>query len=141
MQNTCINCSLKGQETSSFGSLSYLKVGLKFIHIFRWSFSPGSLDFPGGSDSKASAYNVGDLGLIPRLGRSPGEGNSNPLQDSCLENPMDGGSWYTTIHEVAKSWTRLSDFTFSPGSVTTTLGESLGTKQKNKPCELEMETW
>ena len=112
MQNTCINCSLKGQETSSFGSLSYLKVGLKFIHIFRWSFSPGSLDFPGGSDSKASAYNVGDLGLIPRLGRSPGEGNSNPLQDSCLENPMDGGSWYTTIHEVAKSWTRLSDFTF-----------------------------
>ena len=99
------------------------------------------MGFPGDSAGKAAAYNVGDLGLIPRLGRSPGEGNSNPLQDSCLENPMDGGSWYTTIHEVAKSWTRLSDFTFSPGSVTTTLGESLGTKQKNKPCELEMETW
>ena len=42
---------------------------------------------------KASAYNVGDLGLIPGLGRSFGEGNGNPLQDSCLENPMDGGEW------------------------------------------------
>ena len=45
------------------------------------------MDFPGGSDGKASAYNVGDLGLIPGLGRSSGEGNSNPFQDSCLENP------------------------------------------------------
>ena len=50
-------------------------------------------DFPGGSDGKASAYNMGDLGLIPGLGRSPVEGNSNPLQYSCLENPMDGGAW------------------------------------------------
>ena len=48
-------------------------------------------DFPSGSDSKASAYNVGDLGLIPGLGRSPREGNGNPLQYSFLENPMDGG--------------------------------------------------
>ena len=47
----------------------------------------------GGSDGKASAYNVGDLGLIPGSGRSPGEGNGNPLQYSCLENPMDGGTW------------------------------------------------
>ena len=47
----------------------------------------------GGSDSKASAYNVGDLGSIPGSGRSPGEGNGNPLQYSCLENPMDGGTW------------------------------------------------
>ena len=46
--------------------------------------------FPGGSDGKASAYNVGDLGSIPGVGRSPGEGNGNPLQYSCLENPMDG---------------------------------------------------
>ena len=50
-------------------------------------------DFPGGSDSKASAYNAGDPGLIPGLGRSPGEGNSNPFQYSGLENPTDGGSW------------------------------------------------
>ena len=50
-------------------------------------------DFPGGSDGKVSAYNVGDLGSIPGLGRSPGEGNGSPLQYSCLENPMDGGAW------------------------------------------------
>ena len=49
--------------------------------------------FPGGSDGKASAYNAGDPGSIPGSGRSPGEGNGNPLQDSCLENPMDGGAW------------------------------------------------
>ena len=49
--------------------------------------------FPGGSDGKVSAYNVGDLGWIPGLGRSSGEGNGNPLQYSCLENPMDGGTW------------------------------------------------
>ena len=64
-------------------------------------------DFLGGSDGKASAYNVGDLGLIPGLGRSPGEGNGNPLQYSCLENPMDRGDWKATIHGVAKSWTWL----------------------------------
>ena len=50
-------------------------------------------DFPGGSDGKVSAYNAGDLGSVPRSGRSPGEGNGNPLQNSCLENPMDGRSW------------------------------------------------
>ena len=49
--------------------------------------------FPSGSDGKASACNAGDLGSIPRLGKSPGEGNGNPLQHSCLENPMDGGAW------------------------------------------------
>ena len=68
-------------------------------------------DFPGGSDGKASAYKAGDLGSIPRLGRSPGEGNGNPLQCSCLENPMDGRAWWATVHVVAKSRTRLSDFT------------------------------
>jgi len=70
-------------------------------------------DFPGGSDDKASAYNVGDLGSIPGLRRSPGEGNGNPLQYSCLENPMDGGTWYATVHGVAKSQTRLSDIYFT----------------------------
>ena len=53
----------------------------------------GIWEFPGGSDGKASAYNEGDPGLIPVLGRSSGEGNGNPLQYSCLENPMDGGAW------------------------------------------------
>ena len=52
-----------------------------------------NIDFPGGSDGKASAYNTGDPGLIPGWGRSSGEGNGNSLQYSCLENPMDGGAW------------------------------------------------
>ena len=52
-----------------------------------------SRDFPGGSDGKASVYNAGDLGSIPASGRFPGEGNGNPLQYSCLENPMDRGAW------------------------------------------------
>ena len=51
------------------------------------------LDFPGGSDGKASVYNAGDLGSIPGSGRSPGEGNGNPLQYYCLENSMDRGAW------------------------------------------------
>ena len=53
----------------------------------------GFSGFPGGSDGKASVYNVGDLGSIPGSGRFPGEGNGNPLQYSCLENPMDGVAW------------------------------------------------
>ena len=57
------------------------------------SIGYGRKDFPGGSDSKASAYNVGDLGSIPGLGRSSGEGNGNPLQYFCLKNPTDGGVW------------------------------------------------
>ena len=61
---------------------------------------------------KASAYNAGDPGSIPGLGRSPGEGNGTPLQYSCLENPMDGGAWEATVHGVTKSQTRLNDFTF-----------------------------
>ena len=59
--------------------------------------------FPGGSDGKESAYDAGDLGSIPGLGRSLGEGKKNPLQDSCLENPMDRGAWRATVHRVAKS--------------------------------------
>ena len=71
------------------------------------------MDFPGGSDGKASAYNVGDLGSIPGSGRSPREGHGTPLQYSCLENPMDGGAWWAKVHGVTKSWTRLSNFTFT----------------------------
>ena len=69
-------------------------------------------DFSGGSDGKASAYNLGDWDSIPGLGKSPGEGNGNPLQSLSLENPMDGGAWWATVHGVGKSQTRLSDFTF-----------------------------
>ena len=73
----------------------------------------GQRGFLGGSEIKASAYNAGDLGLIPGSGRFPGEGNGNPLQYSCLENPMDGEAWWTIVHGVAKSQTRLRDFTTS----------------------------
>jgi len=56
---------------------------------------------------KASAFNEGDLGSIPGSGRSPGEGNGNPLPYSCLENPMGRGAWWAMVHRVAKSLTRL----------------------------------
>ena len=59
----------------------------------------------GGSDSKETACKVLDPGSIPGSGRSPGEGNGNPLQCSCLENSMDRGAWWATVYGVAKSWT------------------------------------
>ena len=71
------------------------------------------LGFPGSSVGKESACNAGDQGLIPGLGRSPGEGNGYPLQYSCLENSMDRGAWKAAVHGVAEGWTRLSDFTFT----------------------------
>ena len=61
----------------------------------------------------ANAGDVRDRNLIPRSGRSPGGGHGNPLQYCCLENPVDGGAWWATVHGVAKSRTRLSDFTFT----------------------------
>ena len=70
------------------------------------------LGFPGGSEGKEPACGTGDTrdpGLIPGLGRSPGEGNGNPLQYSCLEKSMDRRAWRATVHRVAKSWTWLSD--------------------------------
>ena len=71
----------------------------------------------GGSVGKESACNAGDPGSIPGLGRSPGEGNGNPLQYSCLENPMDRGAWRTTVHGVAR------------------VGHDLATKPTNQPTE------
>ena len=68
--------------------------------------------FPSGSDGKESACSAGDPGSIPGSGRFPGEENINPLQYSCLENPVDGEAWQATVHGVTKSQTWLSDFTF-----------------------------
>ena len=76
---------------------------LPFLHFLDKSY------LPVGSDGKESACNTGDPGSIPGSGRSPGEGNGNPLQYFCLENSMDRGAWWATVHVVAKSWTRLSD--------------------------------
>ena len=69
------------------------------------------MGFPGGSAGKESTYNAGGPGSIPRLGRSPGGGHDNPLQYSCLGNPMDRGAWPAAVHGVAESQTQLSDWT------------------------------
>ena len=77
------------------------------LALFGSSLKPQG--FHGGSDNKESACNVGDPGLIPGLGRSPGERNGNPLQYSCWENSMDRGAWWATVHGEAKSRTWLSN--------------------------------
>ena len=69
--------------------------------------------FPGGSDVKESACNAGDSSLTRRSGRSPGEGNGNPPQYSCLENPLNGGAWQATVYRVTKSQTQMSNFTLT----------------------------
>ena len=77
--------------------------------------------FLGGSDGKESSCNAGDPGLIPGSGRSPREGNGYPFQYSCLENPMDRGAWWATLHGVTKSWARLkqlSTHTLAPACFT-----------------------
>ena len=90
--------------------------------------------FPWGSDSEESACNAGEPGSVPGSGRSPGEGNSNPLQYSCLENSMDRGAWEATVHGVGKSWTRLSDYTFTfIGTECLTCLEQQAHGLKNKP--------
>ena len=78
---------------------------ISFADLFKQALS-----FPGSSDGKAFAYNAGDPGWIPGLGRE-GERNGNPLQYSCLEKSMDRGAWWAIVHGVAKSWTRLGNFT------------------------------
>ena len=65
--------------------------------------------FPGGSDGKESAHKAGDPGVIPELGRSPGEGNGYPLKYSCLENSTDRGAWQITVHKVVMSQIQLSN--------------------------------
>ena len=72
---------------------------------------------PSSPDTKESACNAGDPGLIPGSGRSPGKGSGNPFQYSCLENFMDRGAWWVTVHGVTRSWTQLSDqhFPFTMG--------------------------
>ena len=88
--------------------------GMERTGPFCWLYcsSPvtnASLQLPYSSDGKESACNAGDLGSIPGSGRSPGEGNGNPLQYSCLENPMDRGACWATVGGVTKSQTPLSD--------------------------------
>ena len=72
------------------------------IHVFIWLCLVLVAGFPHSSVGKESACNAGDPGSIPGLGRSPGEGNGNPFQYSLLENPMDRGSWWDTLHRITK---------------------------------------
>ena len=80
----------------------FSSVIILYIIVYKW-------DFPGGSVVKSPPANAGDEGSIPGLGRSPGEGNGNPFQYSCLGNPMDRGAEWATVQQVAKSWTQLRD--------------------------------
>ena len=89
----------------SHGKVNYISTDLKFEFVY-WIIL---WRFPGGSDGKESACNTGDPVSIPGSGRSPGGRNGNPLQYSCLENSMDRGAWWATVHGVSKSRIRLSD--------------------------------
>ena len=104
-----VSCWL--QVWSSLGCMKLNDDSKEAISIFNfpvfilkcdWDLIQG---FPGGSDGKESVYNARDTGSIPGSGRSPGEGHGNPLQYSCLENPMDRGAWWAVVHGVTKSWT------------------------------------
>ena len=77
------------------------------------------MDFPDGLVGQESACSARDLGSTPGSGRSPEEGNDKPLQYSCLENPMDRGAWWATVHSITKSWARLSNshFYFSRATI------------------------
>ena len=91
-----------------------VKPGIELFNDWNiWFFLVSKVSFPAGSDGKESTCSAGDLGSIPGSGRSPGEGNSNQLQYSCLGNSMDRKAWRATVHWVKKSETGLSDYTFT----------------------------
>ena len=107
------HCSMRLDSSSPDTCIAFchLRDFIPNIILLKMNFQ--KMDSPGGSNGKESACNTRNPGLILRLGRSPGEGIGNPLQHSCLENPMDGGAWQAAVHGVAKSQTWLSDFTFT----------------------------
>ena len=113
---TPIDCSLPGSFVHGISQAGILEcIAISFSKIYHslniciyaciYVCIYVYMGFSGGSDAKESACNAGDLGSIPGLGRSPGEGNGTPLQYSCLENPMDRGDWWVAVHVVAKSQT------------------------------------
>ena len=103
------NCSKYALNLTPFAYLysDLLSMGETIAEVYRAHLvqesliKPCFISFPGGSDGKASACNAGDLGLIPGLGRSPGEGHGNPFQYSCLENSMDR-AWWATVHGLQR---------------------------------------
>ena len=96
-------------ESDTSEKTQHTRIGIS-IYKTHYLYNEG---FPHSSVSKSSACNAGDLDSIPGSGRSPGEGNGNPLQYSCLENPMDRGAWWAAVYGVPKSRTQLSEFTFT----------------------------
>ena len=112
---------LEGSESEIGNNLKIAFLSLCMINSLLLNLGPkrefSYLSFPGGSDGKVPACKVGDPGLIPGSGRSPGEGNGHPLQYSCLENSMDGGAWWPTVQGVTKSQTQLSNFTLFENTV------------------------
>ena len=119
---------------STISSISWLCTFCSYFIIIIFTMRYVDLGFPSSSDSKESACNAGDLGSIPGSGRSPGEGNGNLLQYSCLENPMDGGVW--RAYGVPKSLTALSrhSYTHMGNLSSPTRGGSL------TPCSISTES-
>ena len=87
----------------------YLHTTQFLSEVSLWRQNDSSLEFCG-SAGKESTWDAGDLGLVPVLGRSPGEGNGNPIQYSCLENPMNGEAWQATVHGVKKSHSDMTEW-------------------------------
>ena len=112
------NASMQGSSTTDFGVkdtfwfLSSWGLLSWAYSLYIWDLVISSMGFPGGSDGKESACSAGNLGSIPGLGRSPGEGSDYPLQYSCLENSMDKGAWQTTAHGISKSRPWLREWHF-----------------------------
>ena len=107
-----------------------------------FSITTHLLGIPDGSDSKESICNVGVLGLIPGLGRSPGEGNSNPLQYSCLENPMDRGAWKATVHGGHKELDTTERLTYNHLlNVNPNHNEISSHTSQNNYCQKENKRW
>ena len=100
-----MDCSLPGSSVHGI----FQARGLEWGAIAFSDIDTMMCIFSGSSDGKESAHNAGDPGLIPGLGRSPGEGNGYPLQYSCLEHPMDTGAWWAIVHGVPKNWTQPCD--------------------------------
>ena len=100
MPSKIVNRNCESKNTITFG------ISKEILLIISLCIKLG---FPCSSVSKKSACSVGDTSLNPELGRSPGEGNGNPLQYPCLENLMDSGAWWAAVHGVAKSRARLSN--------------------------------
>ena len=105
----------RGHHQKQYQAAGTVRTAPANWHLWATLRATTTLGFPGGSEVKASASNAGDLGSIPGSGRPPGEGNGNPLQYSCLENPTDGGAWWPPVHGVAESdTTERLYFHFSP---------------------------